>query len=121
MITRWVTRPIGKLSGAADKMLAAAGDYVASFTYRDRLEGIPIHDEQGTYDRPHDLTVNVDPAKIDAALGYPRIEIADDGKTEVLTTGYTLPVALDDGRHDADGGRDGAFHGHGGYRARFLG
>ncbi|MGD9912626.1 MAG: DUF2066 domain-containing protein [Rhizobiaceae bacterium] len=55
-------------SGAADEVLASAGDYAASFTYRDRLEGIPIHDEQGTYDRPHDLTVNFDPAKIDAAL-----------------------------------------------------
>ena len=38
-------------------------------------------------------------AKIDAALGYPRIDIADDGKTEVLTTGYTLPVPLDDGTY----------------------
>ncbi|TIP60035.1 MAG: DUF2066 domain-containing protein, partial [Mesorhizobium sp.] len=33
-----------------------AADFVQSFRYHDRLEGIPIHDEQGTHDRPHDLT-----------------------------------------------------------------
>lgn len=33
-----------------------AADFVQSFRYRDRLEGVPIHDEQGTHDRPHDLT-----------------------------------------------------------------
>jgi hypothetical protein len=44
------------------------GDYVSSFRYRDRMEGIPIHDEQGSHDRPHDLTVDFDPAKIDTAL-----------------------------------------------------
>ena len=41
---------------------------VASFAYRDRMEGIPIHDEQGSHDRPHDLTVTFDHDKIDAAL-----------------------------------------------------
>lgn len=55
-------------SGAAKGMIDAAGDYVDSFSYRDRLEGIPIHDEQGTHDRPHDLTVNFHPDKIDAEL-----------------------------------------------------
>jgi hypothetical protein len=43
-------------------------DYVASFRYRDRLEGMPIHDDQGSYDRPHDLTVDFVPETIDAAL-----------------------------------------------------
>jgi hypothetical protein len=45
-----------------------AAPLVASFTYRDRMEGIPMHDEQGSHDRPHDLTVTFDKAKIDAAL-----------------------------------------------------
>ena len=45
-----------------------AGDLVASFTYRDRLEGVPIHDEQGSYDRPHDLTCSFDRGKLDAVL-----------------------------------------------------
>jgi hypothetical protein len=45
---------------------ARAGDYVARFSYRDRKEGKPLIDEQGTYDRPHDLTVIFDPDRIDA-------------------------------------------------------
>jgi hypothetical protein len=45
-----------------------AGDFVASFSYRDRMEGIPVHDEQGTRERPHDLTVTFDPARIDETL-----------------------------------------------------
>jgi uncharacterized protein len=53
---------------AFQDLLPKAGDFVSSFSYRDRLEGIPIHDEQGTYDRPHDLTCVFDRAKIDAVL-----------------------------------------------------
>ncbi|WP_421913490.1 DUF2066 domain-containing protein [Mesorhizobium sp.] len=45
-----------------------AGGFIASFRYRDRLEGIPIHDEQGTHDRPHDLTCIYDPAAINPVL-----------------------------------------------------
>jgi uncharacterized protein len=45
-----------------------AATFVADFAYRDRMAGIPIHDEQGSRDRPYDLTVGFDPAKIDAAL-----------------------------------------------------
>src|SRR5688572_5855480 len=40
-----------------------AAAYVASYTYRDRMEGIPAHDDQGSYDRPHDLTVTFDKGK----------------------------------------------------------
>jgi hypothetical protein len=41
--------------------LAAHADLlVISFDYADQLAGIPIHDDQGTYDRPHDLTVRFD-------------------------------------------------------------
>lgn len=49
-------------------MVANAPTFVADFDYRDRLEGIPFHDEQGSRDRPYDLTVRFEPAKIDAAL-----------------------------------------------------
>ncbi|RWP43038.1 DUF2066 domain-containing protein [Mesorhizobium sp.] len=45
-----------------------AGSFVAEFRYRDRMEGIPIHDEQGTHDRPHDLTCLYKPAVIDPVL-----------------------------------------------------
>jgi hypothetical protein len=47
---------------------ATAGTLVAGFDYHDRMSGIPVHDEQGTRDRPYDLIVRFDPAKIDAAL-----------------------------------------------------
>ena len=42
--------------------------YIKSFSYHDRMEGIPIHDEQGTRDRPYDLTVDFHPEKIDELL-----------------------------------------------------
>lgn len=45
-----------------------AGSFVRSFSYRDRLAGRPIHDEQGTYDRPHDLTCRYDPMVVDELL-----------------------------------------------------
>jgi hypothetical protein len=47
---------------------AQAATLVADFSYRDRMAGIPVHDEQGTRDRPYDLTVNFQPTKIGAAL-----------------------------------------------------
>jgi hypothetical protein len=49
-------------------LAAAAGQYVSTFSYRDRFEGKPVHDEQGTYDRPHFLTCQFDPKKIDGVL-----------------------------------------------------
>ncbi|AZV22554.1 DUF2066 domain-containing protein [Mesorhizobium sp. M7A.F.Ce.TU.012.03.2.1] len=45
-----------------------AGSFVASFRYRDRMEGIPNHDDQGTYDRPHNLYCQYKPAEIDPVL-----------------------------------------------------
>jgi len=49
-------------------LAANAGQYISTFSYRDRLEGKPVHDEQGTYDRPHFLTCQFDPPKIDSVL-----------------------------------------------------
>ncbi|HET8667560.1 MAG TPA: DUF2066 domain-containing protein [Terriglobales bacterium] len=49
-------------------LAAAAGQYVSTFSYRDLFEGKPVHDEQGTYDRPHFLTCQFDPQKIDGVL-----------------------------------------------------
>jgi hypothetical protein len=51
-----------------ENLAASAGQYVSTFSYRDRLEGKPVHDEQGTYDRPHFLTCHFDPQKIDDVL-----------------------------------------------------
>jgi hypothetical protein len=41
-----------------------AGSAAVDLRYRDRLEGRPVHDDQGTYDRPHILTVTFDPEAI---------------------------------------------------------
>jgi hypothetical protein len=51
-----------------ETLAANAGQYVLTFSYRDRLEGKSVHDEQGTYDRPHFLTCQFDPHKIDSVL-----------------------------------------------------
>jgi hypothetical protein len=59
-----------KLSG--DRRLAAykskAKNYVTSFNYRDQFFGKPIRDEQGTRDRPYDLTVDFEESKINELL-----------------------------------------------------
>jgi hypothetical protein len=49
-------------------MMERAGSFVSEFRYRDRLEGIPIHDEQGTHDRPQDLTCVYKPETVDDLL-----------------------------------------------------
>lgn len=49
-------------------MAGEAGSFIETFRYRDRLAGIPVHDEQGTRDRPYDLFVDFQPDRIDAAL-----------------------------------------------------
>ena len=51
-----------------DDLAGRAGDFVITFDYRDRMAGIPVHDEQGTRERPHYLSVEFSPAKTDAAL-----------------------------------------------------
>jgi hypothetical protein len=43
-----------------------AATFVTDFAFRDRMAGIPVHDEQGTRDRPYDLTGRADQAE-DAA------------------------------------------------------
>jgi hypothetical protein len=50
------------------ELAKGAASMVSEFSYRDRMSGTQIHDEQGSYDRPHDLTVIFDPQKIDQAL-----------------------------------------------------
>jgi len=47
---------------------AQAATFVVSFDYHDRMAGLATHDEQGTRDRPYDLTVHFDRDKIDTAL-----------------------------------------------------
>jgi hypothetical protein len=69
-----------KVSGAlklvGDPRLAPyasrAGEFVTHYDYHDQMSGTPTRDEQGTRDRPYDLTVDFDETKINdvlAALG----------------------------------------------------
>ena len=57
---------------AGDRRLAAyksnAKSFVTAFSYRDQFSGKPIRDEQGTRDRPYDLTVDFEESKIDELL-----------------------------------------------------
>lgn len=65
-----------KVSGAASLLnradlwsfTAQAQDAVSHYEYRDLMAGLPLHDEQGSRDRPYALTVHFDPRKIDAVL-----------------------------------------------------
>jgi hypothetical protein len=52
----------------AQSLLQSAPAFVTHFETRDRMAGRPIRDEQGTRDRPYDLTVDFDPVRIDALL-----------------------------------------------------
>src|SRR5690348_5179135 len=51
-----------------DALEQDAAPFVRDFRYRDLLARIPIHDEQGSRDRPYELTVDFDAGKIDGAL-----------------------------------------------------
>jgi uncharacterized protein len=71
-----LTDVLAKVSGDArllnDPRVAALGpqapSLISSFRYRDRMEELPVHDEQGTRDRPYDLTADFYPDRIDAVL-----------------------------------------------------
>src|SRR4029077_450198 len=62
----------GVQSRAGDPRLAAyksrAADFVKAHRYHDQMSGTPTRDEQGTRDRPYDLIVDFDAAKIDDLL-----------------------------------------------------
>lgn len=53
---------------AIEPYLDHAADLVRDVEYEDRMKHLPIHDEQGTRDRPHFLRVAYDPEKVDAIL-----------------------------------------------------
>jgi hypothetical protein len=49
-------------------ILEKAARYVEHFEYEDRMKGIPVHDEQGTRERPHFLRIQFRPSEVDEAL-----------------------------------------------------
>lgn len=86
-------------------LAAKAGDYIDSFSYFDRLSGRAIHDEQGSYDRPHFLTCHFNGVKIDnvlASLGRK----AWKARRPVLTMIVTVNGMKRDGVLAADGDFD---------------
>jgi hypothetical protein len=62
----------GALQLAGDPRLAAykarAADFVTSYSYHDQMSGLPKGDEQGTRDRPYDLSADFDAEKVDDVL-----------------------------------------------------
>jgi hypothetical protein len=62
----------GALKLASDPRLAAyksrAAEFVNAHSYHDQFAGKPKRDEQGTRDRPYDLTVDFDKTRIDDLL-----------------------------------------------------
>ena len=53
---------------ATTALRSNAAALVGTFHYRERMAGTPYHDEQGTRERPFDLTVSFQPVKIDGVL-----------------------------------------------------
>lgn len=51
-----------------DPILSRAHEFVASYSYEDRMKHLPIRDEQGTRDRPHYLRFEADRVKLGSAL-----------------------------------------------------
>jgi uncharacterized protein len=107
-----------KVSGVqrlpGDRRLAAfkakAKDLVGEYSYHDQMSGIPIHDEQGTRDRPYDLTVDFDPAKIADALkqlglrpwAAPRPTLAVFAGLQQGTNSYVIAADGDRGMDQRD-------------------
>jgi len=69
-------------------MAVHAANLVASFGYVDKMVAFFHHDDQGTYDRPFDLTVHFDPGKIDATIA----ELGESKWTDVRPT--VVPVIV---------------------------
>ena len=86
--------------GRVTVLAAHAADLVTEFRYQDRMRTVPQTHEQGTRDRPFDLFVTFDEAKVDAALlsigstpwTSPRPRLAVLLGIQDATTRYVLAV-----------------------------
>lgn len=71
-----LTEVIVKLTGDSrlpddprlDETIRAPERWVAQFAYEDRMKNLPVHDEQGTRERPHFLRMEFQPARLDREL-----------------------------------------------------
>jgi uncharacterized protein len=91
-------------------LAAHADQYVTSFSYVDRMAGRPVHDEQGTRDRPFNMTVKFAPGEIDrllARLGErpwrgPRPVVVPVLAVRLGTASYLLSAGAEDGVQQRD-------------------
>ena len=51
-----------------DETLREPGRWIARHEYEDRMKNLPVHDEQGTRERPHFLRMRFEPARLDREL-----------------------------------------------------
>ena len=51
-----------------DTLVADASTLIEDYVYLDRMSDIPMHDEQGTRERPYDLIAHLDPERVRAGL-----------------------------------------------------
>ena len=76
------------------ELAAHADQLITSFDYVDMMAGIPKKDDQGSYDRPHRLTVHFDPGKIDSTLA----ELGANAQTRplgsIIVKGKTVGVEI---------------------------
>lgn len=83
-----------------------AGEYVETFSYRDRMAGIPVHDEQGTRQRPYALTVVFADESIAALLTQlgetPWLDRPEVMVLTTVATGSTRYALTSDGQHGRD-------------------
>lgn len=90
---------------ALEPYLDHAADLVQDIEYEDRMKHLPIHDEQGTRDRPHFLRVAYVPEKVDALLAKLGVKAWDPDRPLVAVwlgvrdarSEYVLPADGDDG------------------------
>jgi hypothetical protein len=115
MMPEGFERAAQKLTGNPDiaanprfaDLAARSRAMVWSYTYHDRMFGRPIHDEQGTRDRPFDLTLQFDVAMMNAALQQmgetpwlsPRPKL---GLIVTVTDMARSYILAQDGAHGAD-------------------
>ncbi len=75
-LARCVRDVVVKVTGRPDlaedehvrSIVSSAPDLVEDVIYLDRMTDIPMHDEQGSRDRPYDLIGHVDPVKLEQKL-----------------------------------------------------
>lgn len=91
-------------TSAAAELQKQAGTMVVEFSYEDRMKNIPVHDEQGTRERPHFLRMRFDRQKFDQALADAGF-VKWTGRRPMLAVWLGIRDARDDYILSRDGDR----------------